>query len=98
MLAIDQGLSVVALDHAMRGGHLHRFIVSDIALDLFAMLPILGSSSCEKLVQAFDCCNWKRCSLFLSAAPVSELRLLVVPGHVRAITCCSFACSLSRFF
>ena len=41
MLGIDQCLSVVSLDDAVRRRHLHRFVVDDIALDLFAFTAAL---------------------------------------------------------
>ena len=42
MLGIDQGLGVVPLNDAVRGGHLHRFVIDCIALDLFAVAAQLG--------------------------------------------------------
>ena len=53
VLGIDQGLGVVTLDHAVRGGPLDRFIVDDIALDLFALAAELGFLLLEELVQEF---------------------------------------------
>ena len=37
MLGIDQGLSVVSLNDTVRGGHLDRFIIHRVTLDLLAI-------------------------------------------------------------
>jgi len=54
MFGIDQCLGVVALDHAVGGGHFHGLVVNGIALDLFALAAGLGFLVFEELVQAFD--------------------------------------------
>jgi hypothetical protein len=53
MLGIHQSLSVVSLEHPMRGGHFHGVIVNDIALDFFAIVATLGFLLLQKLVQSF---------------------------------------------
>jgi hypothetical protein len=52
MLGIHQGLSVVALDHSMGGGHLDRLIIGEVALDLFPAFPDLGLLFLQKHIQA----------------------------------------------
>jgi len=42
MLAIDQGLCIVALDDAMGGGHLDRLVVYGVALDLLTVAAEFG--------------------------------------------------------
>ncbi len=54
MLGIDQRLGVVALNDAVGGGHLDRFIVNHIALDFFALAAVLRFLFLQELVQAFD--------------------------------------------
>ncbi len=54
MLGIDRRLSVVALQDAVRGGHLDRFVVHRVALDFPAVAALLGLLAGEKLVQPFD--------------------------------------------
>jgi hypothetical protein len=54
MLGIDQGLGVVTLDDAVRTGHLHRFIIDDIALDFPAIAAAFGLLLLQEAVQAFD--------------------------------------------
>jgi hypothetical protein len=54
VFGIDQGLGVVALDHAVRGGHLHRFIIHSVALDLFAIAALLGFLLLEEFIEPLD--------------------------------------------
>ena len=54
VLFIHQCLRVVALDHAMRGGHLGRLVVRDIALGLVPTFSDLRFFLLQELVQAFD--------------------------------------------
>ena len=42
MLAIDQRLRMVALDHPMRAGHFCRLIIRHVALNLFPPFPDFG--------------------------------------------------------
>jgi len=54
MLVIDQGLGIVALNDAMRGRHLSRLIIGEIALDLFGAFAQLGFVLLEEGIEAFD--------------------------------------------
>ena len=81
MLGIDQGLGVVALDHPVGGGHLHRLVIDDIALDLFAIAAALGFLLLQKLVQPFHL-QLEAPFLFLLAFQF-HLRVVCLPGHVR---------------
>ncbi len=54
VLFIDKGLGIVALNDPMRGGHLGRLIVGDIALDFVAALPDLGFMFIQEVVQTLD--------------------------------------------
>ncbi len=66
VLAIHQRLSVVSLDHPMGGGHLRRFVVRDVALDLFPTFPDLGFFLLQELVQAFHLMQQSLLLLLLS--------------------------------
>jgi len=54
VLLINQCLSVVALNDAMRGRHLGRLVVGDIALDLFGTFAGLGFLILEEVIEALD--------------------------------------------
>lgn len=53
MLAIHPRLRIVALEHAMRRGHLRRLVIGHIALDLCLGFPLFGFFYRQELVQAF---------------------------------------------
>ena len=54
VFGIDQSLGVVALEHAVGGGHFHGLVINGIALDLFALAADLGFLVFDELVQTFD--------------------------------------------
>lgn len=54
MFVIDQGLGIVALNDAMRGGHLGGLVIGEIALDLFGAFPDLGLVRLKEGIEAFD--------------------------------------------
>ena len=92
MLGIDQRLGIVALNDAVGGGHLDRFIVNHIALDFFALAAVLRLLLLQELVQAFD--------LDLEAPLAFFCRSISTSGcwsacACSAMTCCSFSCNLS---
>ena len=50
---IDQRLCIVALDDAMRSGHLGGLVIRDVALDLFAAFPEFRFLFLQEHIQAF---------------------------------------------
>ncbi len=80
MLGIDRRLSVVALQDAVRGGHLDRFVVHRVALDFPAVAAPLRFLALQKRVQPFDLTLQTLLPLF---EPLRvQIRGLVRPGVV----------------